>query len=144
MSPLDRSARHTRRHHLDLGMRLLSAPTADHNDQRHGGSPQALLTPERHMNDDAHNVPLVTDAGARAPDVTEHEYHVLEMLAGQRPGEWGAWVAACLEFLSEAGLCTHGPKYQITIAGRKALEARGDASQPGNPTARHIIPDPPR
>ena len=54
--------------------------------------------------------------------LTEHEIRALEMLAGERPGEWGAWVSACLEFLTGAGLCTRGPKYQITDAGRAALK----------------------
>lgn len=53
----------------------------------------------------------------------EHEIEVLQMLNGDRPGEWGAWVGACLGFLSEAGLCTRGPKYQITNRGREALRA---------------------
>lgn len=57
---------------------------------------------------------------------TSHEYEVLEMLNGDRKGEWGAWVGACLEFLSGAGLCTRGPQYQITDAGKQALKARGE------------------
>lgn len=53
--------------------------------------------------------------------LTEHEIKVLKMMTGERPGEWGAWVGACLEYLADAGLCTRGPKYQITDAGRIAL-----------------------
>lgn len=53
--------------------------------------------------------------------LTRYEREVLEMLAGQREGKWGAWVSACLESLSDAGLCTRGPNYQITDAGRAAL-----------------------
>ena len=62
-----------------------------------------------------------------AKKLTAHEREVLEMLAGTRPGEWGAWVSACLEFLQEARLCTRGPKYTITEAGRRAL---GDHDEP--------------
>ena len=54
----------------------------------------------------------------------EHEIEVLEMLNGEREGTWGAWVAACLEFLSGAGLCTRGPNYKITNEGREFLAAR--------------------
>jgi hypothetical protein len=57
-------------------------------------------------------------------NITEHEYKVLEMLAGKREGEWGAWVSACLEFLQGGGLCTSGPNYKITEKGLKALESR--------------------
>lgn len=53
--------------------------------------------------------------------LTEYEIKVLEMLAGERPGKWGAWVSACLEYLSGAGLCTRGPNYKITEAGRAKL-----------------------
>jgi len=55
---------------------------------------------------------------------TEHEIAVLQMLSGDRPGEWGAWVGACLEFLEGAGLCTRGPNYQITQKGRDFLATR--------------------
>lgn len=54
---------------------------------------------------------------------TPHEIDVLKMLAGEREEEWGAWVSACLEFLEGAGLCTHGPNYQITDKGREVLAA---------------------
>jgi hypothetical protein len=62
---------------------------------------------------------------ARQAKLTTHEIEVLKMLAGEREGEWGAWVGACLEFLSGSGLCTRGPNYQITAAGREAL-AQGE------------------
>ena len=53
--------------------------------------------------------------------LTPHEIEVLEMLAGEREGEWGAWVGACLEGLQGAGYCTGGPSYQITEVGRAVL-----------------------
>lgn len=43
------------------------------------------------------------------------------MLAGARPTTWGAWVSECLESLAGMGLCTRGPHFQITPAGRAAL-----------------------
>lgn len=48
----------------------------------------------------------------------------MEMLAGTRPPEWGAWVAACLEFLSGAGYVTHSPEYGLTEKGREFLKNR--------------------
>jgi hypothetical protein len=54
-------------------------------------------------------------------ELNSHEIEVLEMLSGQRKPEWGAWVGACLEFLSDRGLCTSGPNYQITDEGKRAL-----------------------
>jgi hypothetical protein len=57
-----------------------------------------------------------------AYEPTSHEIEVLRMLNGEREGEWGAWVGACLEFLEDAGLCTRGPNYQITDKGREALK----------------------
>lgn len=54
---------------------------------------------------------------------TTHEIEVLEMLDGRRPGEWGAWVGACLESLQAAGLCTRGASPCITPAGRAELES---------------------
>lgn len=51
-------------------------------------------------------------------NLTSHEIEVLRMLAGEIPATWGAWVAACLEYLSGVGLCTRGPNYQITDSGR--------------------------
>lgn len=56
-------------------------------------------------------------------DLTPHEIEVLEILDGRRPGEWGAWVSACLEILEGFGYCTQGPNYQITESGRVALES---------------------
>lgn len=57
--------------------------------------------------------------------LNSHEIEVLQMLNGQRKVEWGAWVGACLEYLSGNGYCTHGPKYEITDLGRQALKQRG-------------------
>lgn len=53
-----------------------------------------------------------------------HEREVLEMIAGTRPGEWGAWVAACLEHLRGAGYITEyvGSKPMLTEKGRAALK----------------------
>jgi hypothetical protein len=62
------------------------------------------------------------------PQLTSHEREVLEMLAGTREAEWGAWVAACLEFLQESGFATRGLKPQITEAGRQALVETGGKS----------------
>lgn len=54
-------------------------------------------------------------------DLTSHERKALEILNGDRPAVWGAWVSACLEVLAGAGLCTRGPRYSITEAGKQAL-----------------------
>ena len=59
--------------------------------------------------------------------INSHELDVLEILAGTKPGAWGAWVGACLEYLSAQGLCTHGPRYTITDAGSVALMAHRPA-----------------
>lgn len=59
---------------------------------------------------------------------TANEIEVLEILAGEREGRWGAAIGAALEFLSEAGLCTRGPNYQITEAGRIAPKKAQGAS----------------
>ncbi|SHE66379.1 hypothetical protein SAMN02745157_0662 [Kaistia soli DSM 19436] len=58
-----------------------------------------------------------------ARKLTSHEIEVLEMLDGRRPGEWGAWVGACLEGLRGAGYCSRGLQHHITPAGREALAA---------------------
>jgi hypothetical protein len=64
----------------------------------------------------------------RPLNLTEHEWRVLEMAAGDRPGEQrGAWVSACLEFLVERGLLSRGPKHIITLKGLAALAARANA-----------------
>lgn len=55
------------------------------------------------------------------PELTSDDIEVLRILNGERQGEWGAWVGACLEFLSDRGLCTGGPNYQITEEGKRAL-----------------------
>lgn len=52
----------------------------------------------------------------------KYELKVLEMLDGKIELTWGAWVGACLEFLSKSGYCTRGPKYKITDKGRSYLE----------------------
>ena len=62
-------------------------------------------------------------------ELTGHEIEVLEMMAGERPGEWGAWVGACRETLQGAGYCTRGPVYEITEEGRAALEDRKKNAQ---------------
>lgn len=54
-------------------------------------------------------------------EITPLEIEVLEMLAGEREFKWGSWVGAALEFLSEAGLVTRGPRYQITVEGARVL-----------------------
>lgn len=59
--------------------------------------------------------------------LTEYEVEVLKMLDGQREFEWGAWVGACLEQLASEGYCTRSMPYQITPAGRAALEGGKDA-----------------
>lgn len=54
----------------------------------------------------------------------EHEIEVLEALNGDRPPpKWGAWVGACLEFLSEAGYVTR-TNYAITEKGKAFLKNR--------------------
>lgn len=64
-----------------------------------------------------------TPSAALEAPLNSFEKEVLEMLAGMREGQWGAWVGAVLGTLSGRGLCTRGPNYQITDAGRAALEA---------------------
>lgn len=57
--------------------------------------------------------------------MTSHELKVLRSLNGDiEPLEWGAWVGACLEFLSGDGYCTRGPNYNITDKGRAYLAER--------------------
>ena len=56
--------------------------------------------------------------------LTEHEIEVLEMLAGKREWENGAWVNACLGFLRGSGYAA-GMPYKITDKGRAFIEARG-------------------
>lgn len=57
-------------------------------------------------------------------DLNKYEWEVLEMIAGERPGEWGAWVGACIETLQGMDYCTPGPEWKATDAGRAALAAR--------------------
>lgn len=58
---------------------------------------------------------------------TAPEVEVLRMLNGDSNGEWGAWVAACLEWLSGHGYCTDSPNYQITDKGKQFLATGGRA-----------------
>lgn len=64
-----------------------------------------------------------TPSAALEAPLNSFEIEVLEMLAGKRDGQWGAWVGAVLGTLSGRGLCTRGPNYQITDSGRAAVEA---------------------
>jgi hypothetical protein len=54
-------------------------------------------------------------------NLTSHEIEVLEMFAGQREWEHGAWVNACCEFLRGFGYVTRAP-YRITQKGRDYLK----------------------
>lgn len=63
----------------------------------------------------------------RRRQLTKHELRVLQMLAGECPGEWGAWVSEVLEDLESLGLCTQGPNCQITDRGLDALRASAPA-----------------
>ena len=54
----------------------------------------------------------------------KHEIEALEMLAGKRPYQGGAWFNACMEFLGEMGLVTLIPPYKITEKGHKFLADR--------------------
>lgn len=56
-------------------------------------------------------------------DLVDHEWRLLEMLAGAREWESGAWVNACCEALKGRGYATPMP-YDITEEGRKALAKR--------------------
>lgn len=56
-----------------------------------------------------------------AADLTRTEIRVLEMIAGQRPGEWGAAIGVALETLRGRGLCSRGLQVTLTPAGRKTL-----------------------
>lgn len=52
-------------------------------------------------------------------DLTSHEIEVLQMLAGEREVESGAWVNACFEFLQEFEYCTRIGT--VTDKGREFL-----------------------
>lgn len=56
--------------------------------------------------------------------LTGPEVEVIEMIDGKRPPEWGAWVAACLEYMRGAGYITDyvGAKPTVTARGRAALK----------------------
>ena len=55
--------------------------------------------------------------------LSAYEVEVLAMLDGSGPElPWGAAMGSALEFLREDGLCTRGPHYQITGAGKMTLE----------------------
>ncbi|MER8941308.1 hypothetical protein NKH82_17635 [Mesorhizobium sp. M0915] len=56
-------------------------------------------------------------------ELTTHEWAVLEMLAGTRAWENGAWVNACCGFLNGRGYASPMP-YQITEAGQRAMADR--------------------
>lgn len=65
--------------------------------------------------------------------LTSHERDVLRTLNGEGDfiGGWGAWVTAVLGSLKGSGFCRLVPKdggynYEITEAGRRALEERDD------------------
>lgn len=57
--------------------------------------------------------------------LTQYEIDVLRMMDGGPDLPWGAAMSVALEFLSGRGLCTRGPSYQITEAGRRALSENG-------------------
>ncbi|PSJ60807.1 hypothetical protein [Pseudaminobacter soli (ex Li et al. 2025)] len=59
------------------------------------------------------------------PKLCEYEIEVLRMMDGGPELPWGAAMSAALEFLADRGLCTRGPNYRITPAGRAALQAEG-------------------
>lgn len=80
---------------------------------------EAGETPPPQSREDVSDAP---SAALEAP-LNSFEVEVLEMLAGKRDGQWGAWVGAVLGTLSGRGLCSRGPNYQITDSGRAALEA---------------------
>jgi len=54
-------------------------------------------------------------------DLLPLDLAVLESMNGGPEVSWGAAVTSSLEFLSDHGLCTRGPSYQITDKGREAF-----------------------
>jgi len=56
--------------------------------------------------------------------LTEHEWQVLEMVAGQREIPWGSWVGACIEFLQDYGLVTRGMEWKLTERGEMVFKNR--------------------
>ena len=64
--------------------------------------------------------------------LTRHEVEVLEMLAGEREPEPGAWVAVCLGYLQHRSYCTESEaRYEITGEGRAALARAQEVMGPG-------------
>ncbi|PWJ75294.1 hypothetical protein C7441_12177 [Pseudaminobacter salicylatoxidans] len=59
-----------------------------------------------------------------------HEVEALEMLAGLRPRTSDAWIKLCLENLSREGLCTEGPNYRLTQAGKAYLTLVSGSLEP--------------
>ena len=58
-------------------------------------------------------------------ELIEHEIEVLEMVAGRRPGQWGAWVHECLEALVGAGYIDQsGTCYALSNKGHNYLLSR--------------------
>ncbi len=70
----------------------------------------------------------VSEATGPSRGLSANEIEVLEMLNGNRPGTWGAWVAACCESLKDRGYATG--LYEITDAGRSALLAIHERKEP--------------
>lgn len=53
--------------------------------------------------------------------LNDFEIEVLRMLNGEKEIQWGAWVGACLEYLSDGGYCTRSPNYEILPRGKQYL-----------------------
>ena len=56
---------------------------------------------------------------------TALEIEALQMLAGLKPVERGAWLNACVEFLSAMGLVNERT-FEVTEKGHEFLKARAD------------------
>lgn len=56
-----------------------------------------------------------------ATALSGHEIRVLWMMDGGPKVNWGAAMSESCEYLAGRGLCTRGPNFQITAAGREAL-----------------------
>ncbi len=66
------------------------------------------------------------DAGRTVDPETNlsgYEIRVLWMMDGGPKLDWGAAMSVSCEHLAGRGLCTYGPNFQITDAGRQALAA---------------------
>lgn len=70
----------------------------------------------------------VSEATGPSRELSYSEIEVLEMLNGDRSGQWGAWVAVCCESLKGRGYATG--LYEITDAGRAALLAIHERKEP--------------